>query len=1334
MAGTEGKAWPSLGRGTLPRSRPTFLARTATDDAAQLLRRTSYPNSPNGQERPVSQPEDSRHTASRPPAAPSTISNVSLTTGDGLSTSKIYGTFDGPQDAEPLPQSSETNHDHRPEDDSSHPSVHDVSKKAEKSSPPKSGGFPRPVGGTEKLGTFSGVFVPTSLNVLSILMFIRFGFILGQSGVVGMLAMLVAAYLIDLVTTLSISAVASNGVVRGGGAYYLISRSLGPEFGGAIGLVSYMGFVFNTGMNAVGLIDCLNYNFGSVSGNWANTLPEGGWWQYLWSTVVVLTCVVICLAGSTIFARASNGLLFILLVATFSIPFSALVMKPFEATKQYTHFTGLSLDTLKANLMPHFTRGAAGSQLRSKENYQDLFGILFPATGGILAGASMSGDLKNPSKSIPRGTLTGLALTFISYALVIVAMAASITRESFYRNANVVQDTNISGVLILAGEIATTFFSVLMGIIGPAKQLQAIARDNVIPGLSIFGQGTKKNDEPIYAIFFTFAVAQATLLLDINRIASLITMTYLMTFFALNVATFLLKIGSAPNFRPSFHYFNWWTALMGALLSVGSMFFVDGISASGSVCLLLILIIMIHYTTPPKPWGSISEVLIYHQVRKYLLRLKSEHVKFWRPQILLFVNDPRRGYKLIQFCNSLKKGALFIVGHVIVTQNFGESVPEARRQQAAWNKYIEFSKIKAFVNVAISPSIEWGARNIFLSAGLGGMRPNIVIFGFYNLQQFRAEQPLVDIPSPPPERKHGSLRQRRTSKSVVRGELPTDTCYVEKRTDIQSYVMVLEDMILKLQTNVAIAAGFGDLELPRSSEETTKKYIDLWPIQMSAEVIADTDGEGEGRNVVTTNFDTYTLILQLGCILHTVPSWKKAYKLRVAVFVEYEADVEEERTRVTTLLENLRIQAQVLVFWLACGSVKSYNYIINGEGVDEETQEQVNKVLEDELWWREVQIIRGKSQSADVGAVDALTVADDGIWSSASLQSKRENSIIRIEGLRRMLADPKKRPTFGNLSSLGLSLSMRTSRLDDDMLSRHASHPSDSDGTSSEDEEEFMENTEDDVKDKSRDEYSEASLSQEDADAQQSSFADTRAAHKSKTSSKKSSRTSSKKSFRKKAKEARYREGVTDPSGPLIQFDENILDVAGEQQMRGRAIQSDAGEHPRRGTGSPGNGLKVLPAQRPRTPSPNFTSEPVPVSKVASEEGEGPSIMFADDPHPRRQKVDELPNSESYPIPHRHSDNGSPPKPASGYPTAAASPLSFNDLPSRAQHLILNDLISSNSDNTAVIFTTLPAPVEGTYKSEADSLRYISDLEVLVGGLPPTLLVQSNSMTVTTNI
>ncbi|KAK5051032.1 hypothetical protein LTR84_003591 [Exophiala bonariae] len=1331
MAEPEGKVWPNLGRGTLTRSRPTFLTRTATDEAAQLLRRSSFPvEGTEGEARPSSAHDGTLHGESRPPTSTSAISNVSATINSEhrSSTPSGYRTSDRSKDNPEARNSEPSNFSkgQSPIDTLADPPS-DFNPKPEKSPLPRVGSL-RPVGGTEKLDTFSGVFVPTSLNVLSILMFIRFGFILGQSGVVGMLAMLSAAYLINLVTTLSISAVASNGTVRGGGAYYLISRSLGPEFGGAIGIVSYLGFVFNTGMNAVGLIDCLNYNFGSESGNWTNTLPEGPWWQYLWSTIVVVACVGICLAGSAIFARASNALLLVLLVATFSIPLSAILRRPFETTKQFTHFTGLSVQTLRSNLLPRFTKGAAGSQLPGRENYQDLFGILFPATGGILAGASMSGDLKNPSTSIPRGTLGGLGLTFVSYALVILAMGASITRESFYKNVNVVQDTNLSGGLILAGEISTTFFSVLMGIIGPAKQLQAIARDRVMPGLAVFGQGTKTTDDPVYAIFFTFAVAQLTLLLDINRIASLITMTYLMTFFALNVATFLLKIGSAPNFRPSFHYFNWWTAAAGALLSAGSMFFVDGLSASGSVCILLVLIIVIHYTTQPKPWGSISEVLIYHQVRKYLLRLKSEHVKFWRPQILLFVNDPRRGYKLIQFCNSLKKGSLFIIGHVIVTQNFGASVPEARRQQAAWNKYIDFSKIKAFVNVAISPSIEWGARNIFLSAGLGSMRPNIAIFGFYNIQQFRSEQPMVDVPSPPPERKHASIKRRRASRSQVRGELPTDQCFVEKRTDVQSYVMVLEDMMLKLQTNVAIAVGFSDLELPNPKQGNTKKYIDLWPIQMTAEM--ESEGGGTSKNVQTTNFDTYTLILQLGCILNTVSSWKKSYNLRVAVFVEYESDVEEERSRVTSLLQNLRIEAEVFVFWLACGDLKSYNLIVNGHDVDEDSLDQCNKVLEDELWWRELQAVRGKiNRSGDISAAEAVSIAEDFTWPS-SLPNRRENSIIHYEGLRKILTRPNKRPSFANLSSLGVSLTMRTSRLDDDMLSRHASHPSDSEGFDSESDEELEV------------EQSEVSSSDEDGDYEGSALLRSKTPSKSKSSSKKSSRASSKKSLQKHkqyvASMANNRRAFSSSPDALIQFDDDVRYDSPQNTGRGRKYGLTEGNSPSRATVSPGHSLNVAGSTRSRATSPSFTSSPVPRAEIAEEEGAGPSIMFADDPHPRRQKAEEISADLGRSIYQRKVDesNGIPPSnpKASGFPSAASIQLSFNDLPSRAQHLILNELISQNSDDTAVIFTTLPAPGEGTYRSETDSLGYVSDLEVLVGGLPPTLLVHSNSMTVTTNL
>ena len=558
----------------------------------------------------------------------------------------------------------------------------------------------------------------------------------------------------------------------------------------------------------------------------------------------------------------------------------------------------------------------------------------------LRSGASMSGDLKHPSKAIPKGTLYGLGLTFILYSMVVVAMAASIERESLYNNTNVIQLTNLSGVVILLGEYATSLFSVLMGVIGSAKLLQALARDHLVPGLSIFGQGTKTKDEPIYAIIFTYVLAQLTMFADINQIASFITMTYLMTFLVTNLACFLLKIGSAPNFRPSFHFFNWQTAAAGTVVCGATMFFVDGFYASGCVALLLAIFILIHYTTPPKPWGDVSQGLIYHQVRKYLLRLRQEHVKFWRPQILLLVNDPRRQYKLIQFCNSLKKGGLFVLGHVIVSQDFGAAVPEARRQQSLWLNYIDFSKIKAFINVAVSPAVEWGARNLVLNAGLGGMRPNIVVMGSYNLTELRDSQPGLGIPSPQPSRPTSKSTNRSISRKAIQAaarrkqsdkldeRLPTDTIRPEGSVGIQSYVTTIEDLVLRLEMNVAIAKGFKDLELPAArppmmkralgqwgladieADESTKTYIDLWPIQMSAEVATAGDNHSR-KNVLTTNFDTYTLILQLGCILHTVPSWKRSYKLRICVFVEYETDVDEERGRVTTLLRNLRIEAEV---------------------------------------------------------------------------------------------------------------------------------------------------------------------------------------------------------------------------------------------------------------------------------------------------------------------------------------------------------------------------------------------------------------------------------------
>jgi potassium/chloride transporter 9 len=776
-----------------------------------------------------------------------------------------------------------------------------------------------------------------------------------------------------------------------------------------------------------------------------------------------------------------------------------------------------------------------------------------------------------------------------------------------------------------------------MGVIGSAKLLQAIARDNLVPGLSLFSKGTKKNDEPVYAIFVTFVVAQLTMLFDINRIASFVTMTYLMTFLVMNLACFLLKIGSAPNFRPSFHYFNWKTAAAGTLVCGASMFFVDGVYATGCVAILILLFLLIHYTSPPKPWGDVSQSLIYHQVRKYLLRLRQEHVKFWRPQILLFVTNLDEQFKMVSFCNSLKKGALFVLGHVIVTDDFSSAVPEARRQQTTWTKFVENSRVKAFVNIAVSPSAEWGIRNIVLNSGLGGMRPNIVV-----IDQFRSDQSLVETLKP---RKDSN--DRHTSHDLDH-ELAADDISTPQMS-CTSYVTILEDLLFKLRINVAVAKGFEDLELPTFGQHK-KSYIDLWPIQMSAELGADSESK---KNVLTTNFDTYTLILQLGCILNTVPSWKKVYKLRVAVFVEYETDVDDERGRVQTLLEKLRIEAEVLVFWLACGDVQTYRVIVNGDRSPEtrDVQEKVHTALKDEVWWQEIDRLRRKSHNQPKPDNMGAALERISSWHAGSSHDNVQKPPGRLAGgLKRFMESSRRRRSISSYKGFGgVSLGMQTHRLLDSFVDYDSSDPTSSDSSSDSEFEPYVSDGEDNAN--SNDLISPANTAKQDI-----------------------------------------------PS---------II-----------APDADASPKSRASAGRP-------PISR--SPSSNrFSSSPIPEAKVNTDEGAGPSIMFAQSSSPTRasNRIDSIYT--------RRSSSGA--SGASGYPQQASIPLSFNDLPSRAQHLILNELMAGHSRETAVIFTTLPSPTEGTAQSEATSESYLSDLEVLWQGLPPCLLVHSNSMTVTMNL
>ncbi|KAF9370942.1 hypothetical protein CPB97_002344 [Podila verticillata] len=864
---------------------------------------------------------------------------------------------------------------------------------------------------SSKLGVFSGVFIPCVLSIWGIILFLRFGFIIGQAGVLGTMGMFVVGYAINIMTTFSLSAVSTNGTVRG------------PEFGGSIGVIYFFGTVIGCGMNVLGFVEPLISNFGESSGTVYRVLPEGAVWGFIYGTILLVLCTLVCLVGSKLFSRASLVLAVIILLSTLSIFVSFATMPAFSVPERNIEYTGWSWETLQENMWPAFTvtTGPDGS----KESFQTVFGVLFPACIGILAGASMSGDLEDPSKSIPSGTLWAVGTTFCAYTCIVILMGGSISRSTMYTDLSVLQDVSISPLFIASGALAASVFATLGSVIGAAKILQAIARDNLLPVLSIFGQGTPRTDEPTLAVLFTYILCQFCLFLtDMNSIATFVSMITLLTFLIINLACFLLKIGSAPNFRPSFRFFHWWTAFAGMVLCAIVMGFVDLGKSLLSGLIVAVIFVWIHYWSPPKRWGDVTQSLIYHQVRKYLLRLDSrkEHVKFWRPQILLLVHHPRSEYHLIQFCNHLKKGALYVLGHVI-QGDLRDVLQEYRRQQVNWLKFVDVLQIKAFVNLSVADSICIGARNLLIGTGLGGMRPNIVVMGSFNLQRYLQEMeqrqstdqrplspflakkapvtPLTPGFAPYQVQSHGDHTVN------IPVSLPIDNIRIEKPIKITEYVSIIED-VLSLNKAVAIGYGFDRLEFPeehpksswklfnfasmssptsilspsssrRSSlhhgEPKKKKYIDLWPMQMSVAPLPFDEAPGQhpfgtkrasrdmgssyspmvghsatfsenqpGAKVEAnlTNFDTYTMVLQMGCILHMVPHWKENYLLRVMVFVEYKEDVEEEKQRLADLLENLRIPAEIKVMCLDGGDSETYDRLVKGEVFEYSPVESTN--------------------------------------------------------------------------------------------------------------------------------------------------------------------------------------------------------------------------------------------------------------------------------------------------------------------------------------------------------------------------------------------------------
>lgn len=552
-----------------------------------------------------------------------------------------------------------------------------------------------------RFGTFGGVFTPCTLTILGAIMFLRFGYVVGQAGIWLALAIVVASKLITTLTTLSLSAIATNTRVKGGGAYYLISRSLGVDFGGAIGVVFYLAQAISVAMYVIGFTEAMVATFPGFADSFTAVATA--------VNVATFVCVYIG-AGWTIKVQY----------------FILLIMGAALASFYWGSIAGFDVAVFEQNLVPHFGEG---------ESVFTMGALFFPAVTGIMAGANMSGDLANPSRAIPRGTLAAVIVTAVVYLSQAVLLGGSRTAEQLTGDNLIIKDISAVPFLITAGVFAATLSSALGSMMGAPRILQAFARDEVFGFLKFFGAGSGSANEPRRATTLTFVIAQACILLgDLNAIAPIITMFFMITYGLLNLATFYEAATKNPSYRPTFKYNHWSFSLTGAVGCLGVMFLMNWLWAAVSIVLIGGLTWYIRYREIESRWGDLQSGVAFERARKSLLRLEEEayHPKNWRPVILALSGTAWNRPHLAICGHWLTAGnGILSLAH-IVTGDIDEYAARRDKFEATMRTFIAKEELLAFPSVVISRDVSSGIESLVQCHGIGGLRPNTVLLGWPN--------------------------------------------------------------------------------------------------------------------------------------------------------------------------------------------------------------------------------------------------------------------------------------------------------------------------------------------------------------------------------------------------------------------------------------------------------------------------------------------------------------------------------------------------------------------------------------------------------------------------
>lgn len=561
-----------------------------------------------------------------------------------------------------------------------------------------------------RFGTFGGVFTPSILTILGVVMFLRAGFVVGEAGVFGALVILAIAEGIVILTALSVAAISTNTPVRGGGAYFLISRALGPGFGGAIGIALFLAQGLSVPFYILGFSEALS----AAVPAWA---PHPVILNLGTATVLFLINVF----GANFAIRTQYLVMALLALSIFSFLGGAWIR--FDP--------GL----LQANLGPAEMGGGYG--------FWGLFAIYFPAVTGIMAGINMSGDLRDPGRSLVRGTFAAIAVGGVLYLLQIVLCGGSQTREQLIGSpyATLLEHALWgTGFLVAAGVYAASLSSAMGSLLGAPRVLQALGRDRVMAVLAPFAKGARGGDEPMRGLLFTYLLTVLVLVVAatgaagnaFNLVATIVTMFFLATYGIINLAAFVEAFSANPSFRPRFGWFHWGTALAGTLGCLLAMILIDAVAALIAAAVLAALLVIIKRRAILTTYGDARRGFYYSELSKHLLRLRnlSPHPKNWRPTILILSGNPHSRLNLVLLGVWMEGGRGIVTLAQVLTGEFDRLRDQRIEELDRLQSFIRDHDLGVFPEVIVAHEFDEAVRTLIQAHSIGPIKPNLVMMGW----------------------------------------------------------------------------------------------------------------------------------------------------------------------------------------------------------------------------------------------------------------------------------------------------------------------------------------------------------------------------------------------------------------------------------------------------------------------------------------------------------------------------------------------------------------------------------------------------------------------------